>query len=452
MPSQNGFMKPAAAYSRGHRRRGSTLVLATVVSIVVLVVAAASFRSALFQHRMAYRSSEYQLAIAVAEAGAERAMNELNRDSAQWGSPWATAGSGTYTIQENLNDHYGNPVGTYRARVEGVGTQTPLVRATGYIPALNDEALRRSVALEAEQNVTRSPFGDFGIYTNQTLSLSSNVIINADIGTNNRVDLKLNSNVSINGNVQIGGSISGLGGSNVNISGTQVTGAPGTPPPPYPDADHNIARTGNANGTGSIDWTFEAANIKYYNSSGNLAAIPFKDSSKRIIELSANNSRLEFTAPGDYYLGGLLFSGERHRVRVPANGQVRLFIDAGATGDPAIKSSKMVALNGGSVNGAHHSSGGWTTNQEPAGDPAKLSIFVKRGKIEFGQYSTVYAGIYAPTSEINSNQYTEMYGVLIGGLMNVNQYFRFHVANSLLGTGGGDGAFPRVWAEVSFHL
>ena len=60
-----------------HSRSGSTLVVVLVMSLVLTVTGVYSFRSVLFQSRMVHRSYHHQQALALAEAGVELAILEL---------------------------------------------------------------------------------------------------------------------------------------------------------------------------------------------------------------------------------------------------------------------------------------------------------------------------------------------------------------------------------------
>jgi hypothetical protein len=275
--------------------RGSVLLLAVVLTAVMATVAAFSTTGVMFQHRMSARSEDYLSALAIAEAGAEKAMRELNAPDgyAAW-TDW-TDMVDSKSIQETVTGHAGSTEGEVFVTVSNVGTSSPTITATGYIPNRDEARLIRTIHVEGIANsnttpnmvTTPSPFGGFGIYSRSTITLNGNnnnidsytsmQDVNGDgaadyvpynttpaggslnrgsngnLGSNNGGNSTGNG-ITMNGAPNsVAGNVQSRGGILRNpVNGNPVTGqiipysAP-TAPPPFPSADYTAAQTTNNN-------------------------------------------------------------------------------------------------------------------------------------------------------------------------------------------------------------
>lgn len=140
--------------------RGSSFIMVLVFGAVISVTAAIVFRSTMFQREMAGRSESFMNALAVAEAGAEMAMVELNRPANAFDG-WS--GSDPLELATQITDVRNNVVGDVSIRVVDLGA-TPRVISTGYVPSRANPRAVRTIVLSAENNTVPPPWGEFGLF------------------------------------------------------------------------------------------------------------------------------------------------------------------------------------------------------------------------------------------------------------------------------------------------
>lgn len=456
------------------------LVLSVLVTAIVLLIAGFSFKTTMQQRRSASRSDNYAQALALAEAGAEYGINELNTTTGAWDG-WTNNGSGSYSITQPLTDKDGEKLGDFTVNITDA-TGNPFIQATGLIPNAVNPLIRRRVHVEAKTNTTRSPFGGVGIYSMDYVKLGSYVYTDSydssktnynastagtdgDIGTKTGY-VDAGSNITIKGDVQAGGEIKT--GSNVTITGEKIPTKSAVEPPPYPQAAHDLAKAKNDNGKieiqvlGTNTWQRIGDGLPNLPGENKLTELTTPKRSavwKQALTggpavLTLGDNMIARFPPGEYYLQGIDMQGQNVRLQDPGSvgNSVKIYLEQTADGNNAIKANKVAALNGSTNNWGSSDSASGVSNR-PAlleGKPTNFQIFVKKGTLDFsgGSYITMFAGVYAPFSIFKAGTYTDIYGAMVVKSFEASANMKFHADTALLGSLPGSGAFPKFWAEV----
>ena len=287
------------------------------------MVSAASCYTTMQQARYSGRSIAWQQALGLAEAGAESAMAELNRTDTKWVG-WSGS-AGTYTVTNTVNDKALSPVGTFTVTVTNAASANPIIQSKGTVSNLMGRGISRTVKVRAINNLTRSPFGEFPIFSMSTIINNSNSLIdsynstlglydvNGNKGSNANVgaigNVLMNSNAKIYGNLQAGGLITA--NSNILISGSKLAQNAPTPPPGFPLENFNAAKSNNNNDK-----------IQIVDSNGTIS-YP-KPATNGSILLNTG-SKLVFP-PGTYVLKSIQ-TNSNTEINVDPTGQVRLYLD-----------------------------------------------------------------------------------------------------------------------------
>ena len=85
-------------------RSGSVFTMVIIVGSLLAMITVGSLRMTIFANRMTGRSHSYHQALAVAEAGLERAINEMNE---------GRAGGAGWSRTETVSTHTGTTIGQF---------------------------------------------------------------------------------------------------------------------------------------------------------------------------------------------------------------------------------------------------------------------------------------------------------------------------------------------------
>lgn len=126
--------------------RGSTLILVLVLTSVVSLIVISSFKSAIFQSRMATRSYRFQQSLNVAEAGIEFAIQHLRFDE-QWVGWDVDERNRVYQITDvYFGDADEETIGQYDITIRDYPGLNPIVESTGYVPGkTSPDKIQRTV-------------------------------------------------------------------------------------------------------------------------------------------------------------------------------------------------------------------------------------------------------------------------------------------------------------------
>ncbi len=468
------------------RERGSALVAAVIFSAIIAIVAAYAYRSTVFQRRIADRSQDYLAALAVAEAGAELAMVELNTPDTAAPAPFdGWTGASTKALTEDITDKDGNLVGEVVVEVSKLDTTGPLVVATGHIPSVKNSKIARTVQLVTESDKVPSPFGSFGIFGYDSVTMNGSQVVDsydAESGQNGTKsatvgslgDIKFGGSSVVRGSMQAGGTIK-MPGASV-VTGEKVEKSSPTPPPPLPKPEYDPDPP-VANDNANIDWR---------DMFGNRKTIP----SNRNISVTGIGS-VTLPAPGVYHLNSLSFSGSTN-LSILGDGEVTIYADQSfdASGAQSIKVqgdskvtliSPTVNLQGSGVfdlkdgadltvisdvvklagarnmafgpdsNAVFYVKEGLTLNGSSSinanGKPSQFQIFAE-GDVTFNGSSTYRGGLYAPNADLTVNGAATWAGAMIAKKITVNGSSSVIVEESILQPTMGDGVYVNAWLEA----
>jgi len=317
------------------RDRASALVAVVIFGAIISISAAFAYRSTIYQARMASRSHDYLAALNVAEAGAERAVLELNRTANQFAG-WT--GSDPKILTETIQDNTGRNIGEVVVQVANLGSN-PQVTATGYIPNKANSQLMRTVQLTMKNNTVAPPWGEFGLFAFEDITMTQgNISIGsydpkapntntkkANIGALRDINI---TGLKVHGNLQAGG--------NVTVSwGTELFGQilyGGT----YKQPDYsNIAKTTPQKSSlrRPEEKPLPIAPVKpasgYNNSQISMFNQDFKTTTKGVANggtLAPRNTDITIPAPGTYYFNQVAPTGPS-TISIVGNGDVKIFVD-----------------------------------------------------------------------------------------------------------------------------
>ena len=404
----------------GSSKSGSSLVVVLILAIIVFIAVTASFKAVVFQLRMTDRSLNFKQAFALAEAGVENAICELNKSQGQW-SEWSSDGG--YTLTQTRNDHAGDSIGQFSVTVINAAGGAPVIESTGYVPSINNPKVIRTLRVNAEVD-TEPSFFKWGIYAYEELKVSSNFYMdsyrssegiypgefnanqNGNVGGAASVDAYWGSVTDILGSVQVGGTIDA--GNNFDVTGDIIENDAGTPPPIFPDAALDAAKDSNDNDQITIN--------------GN----PFGGGTV----LDVNSNKTIVFPPGVYYFKEIKLASNI-KIRVEPAGEVEVYVKA-PSGDKAIEIQSNTHIN------------------QNTKIPGNFKFFVKRGDVIYQSNETSYATVFAPNSLVSMQSNLEWYGAFVGDLVEIQSNQSIHYDEDLANPAGATGgAIIKSWMEIS---
>lgn len=463
------------------RRRGSALITVVILGAIMTVCALFAYRSTIFQKRLAERSQVYLSAMAVAEAGAELAMVELNKDASSTPVAWTGwSGSTTRSYSETIEDNHGNAIGETEVLVSDVDSE-PKIVATGYIPSKAEAQLSRTVQLSAKNDTVPSPFGGFGIFAFQDIDMKGNSKAYGNTGSGGSIYLQ--GNADIVGNAQAKGSITTKGNADVTKKSDQYSNP--TPPPDIPTPELAL----------DLPDSNDNDKIIAYAKNGKRQAVPSYGSKKNAI--AQGNNDMTIPAPGTYRLNSFQLSGNSD-IAVTGSGTVDIFVEDefSMTGNGKLKVDEGITLNiiaketvslsgnkdimvegngpvnivakdlqlGGNsaINFAGKSPvtiwventlrmrGNSDINAGRNGNAANLILFAK-GSVDINLRGNpdVKGVLYAPTADVDMGGNCTWTGAVIGKTIQMSGNNNIYADEDLLQPTGGDGTYVTAWVEVA---
>ncbi len=345
--------------------RGSVLVVA-LFTCLVLGVAVCSY-VALLESRLkiTYRSTAWNSAVPVLEAGIEEAMTHLKDDpNNPTANGWASgslSGQTVYTKQRTFAD------GSYfYATIHNYLSNNPTIYSAGFVPpplanpAYTNEYISRLVRIMA----TNPPTVKFNkaIAATGPITLSGGAAVdsfnsgNTNYSTNGRYDpakRQANGNVAtdstansalvISGNGDIYGQAATGPGGTITMSGNAAIGGLGWNQgiePGYTNNDMNVAYPSNAAPAGSSSWLAPTSGTYAYNGTNYTYALG-----------NVSNTIAGFTMSGQQSMvvtgnATLYVSGD-----VAISGQAYIYLAPGASLQLYVAGSSTALSGGGVVNG-----------------------------------------------------------------------------------------------------
>ena len=414
-------------------QRGSALVMVMIFSAIILVIAAASVALVSFQGRQLGRSVAYKQALAMAEAGADRAVAQMNVSGNTW-SGWTTSGSNRVLKDQVMKDASGTKIGSFSVTVINATSSSPRIDSTGTAQNGDTGIVKRRIVIPVKGNTTPSFFGPYGVYSTGSITVNSNASTDGydsslgPYGSGNKgldnsmaavKNISLGSNCTV-GNVQAGGSVSDDNG-HAHYTSLSRNNMP-TSPPPFPDAELAAAKAANDNSKIQVyEFKNNAETLKQDGIPAN-GVFNFNN-------LNVNGTMRIKIPAGTYYLNKLEINSNAD---IMISGPVKIYMDPGS-GQTAIQMNSNTSINAIGTNPL----------------PANCEFFIKSGSVNFNSNFTIYAGIFAPNSVFqNFNSKTYLYGAIVGSDIGMNSNAHIYTDKSMLQPASSSGYMAQAWSEL----
>lgn len=427
---------------RGTRRHtsGSVLLLVVIVSALVMLLSVSSLRLTSFGSRMNERSHNYHRALNLAEAGLERAINELNQGA---------VGAMNFSATETVTDHDGNAIGQFIVTIADIGSGVPVIESTGYIPSASNPSVSRTVRVNAQVNLGPAYF-DWAIFSYEYLHFGTSYFINSFNSTEahhpSEVDLPSHGQIGQHGFVNTYANIGTLGsvnmGGNVHIYGSMeaagaapttmptlhgddaednanefIANSSPTSPPPYPDDELTAAQGSNNN-----------ANIRIFKTQ-NGQEMAWNGGT----DLTVASNRTIVMPPGVYYFTSIDLASNVEIVVSPP-GAVKVFVRAPSAAASAIDIDSNSWVNANTALARN------------------FTFFVKQGTVEIASNAVIFAGLFAPDSDVVLQSNFDYYGAIVAGSFSMATSQNFHYDEALGDpAGAAGGVLVLSWVEVTPH-
>ena len=417
------------------RRSGSVLIMVMITAALLVLMVGASVRSAYTQARLADRSFMHQQAMAMAEAGVERAILELNNNPAN------------KTITESVSD-----VGQFTVTISGTGGANPVIDSYGYVPSRASAEITRRVRVAVEANQTPSPF-EWGIFAYGDMAFHSGFHMGS-MKSSDTVDppqswkhLDTHGNIGGLGDVEFG---TGKGGggksckvqgsvqvdgevtkSSVAVSGTNTDGAANeliensTPesPPDFPTEDLEAAKASNLNLTGIAYTTVNGQPIT--DKKGNILSA--YDSTTNKLSADVNNAVITMD-PGVYYFSGIDIEGNNVEIKPSSDGEILIYLE----GDFEL--------------GGNHT----VINED--NEPNDFRVYQASGDLEWANAGRLNMAVFAPFTDMVINNSAHFFGAIVGRDITLAGGGGHFVYDEDLGSPSGSssgGVVALSWVEIA---
>ena len=420
-------------FSFKRRRAGSVLIVTLFIACMFGIFLGSYLYLVRQQRQMVARSQAWNFAFAIAEAGVEEALAQLNpgapaasidRTANGWGSPVAgrygpktrNLSAGSYSVWYTTNTF-------------------PIIYATGYVtvPTLSS-TIKRTICV----NTTNVSLANVVLGARNGINLSGNNITTdsfnsalTNLSTNQRYD---STKTSTNGDIATLTGTVALGSANIN--GSVLLG---------PTANYTIKNNGFFSGGVENDFNFDFPTVQLPQTTWMLAA-PAPQTIDGVLYSYVFNS----TFTNDYYIPNLSAN-----IYVNTNAHVRLKL----TGTSATTGTIRVAgpgVNAGSLT-VYVDCPSFDLTGNSVIDGGRAANFTMLGTTNCTSFkmsgNASYTGtLYAPQASFTlggggSSNY-DFVGSIIVNNMNLNGNYNFHFDEDLLATGPSKGYAANGWREL----
>jgi len=422
---------------RNRKREQGGILIVTLFILVAIFIALGSYLMLVRCHYVSImRSQGWNDAMAMAEAGVEEALAQLNpgatttnisvnRSANGWGSPAnGFYGPVSRTVMSNGNYSVVFNTATF-----------PIIYSTGYVTMPDTSVTLRRVVQVATTNV---PLFNIAMAARTNITMHGNGLSansfdssNTNLSTNGRFD---SSKTSTNGDIAV--LYGTLDPGNHSVAGDVYLGPTAT-------------FSGGANQvTGKVynDFTADFPQVAVPNTAGWLTVLP----------LAGNVSIGGVLTPFDYVFntsGDYIVPALAGKVYVNANANVRLYIQGGSLGGALVAGSGAnaghltlyVAAASFSMGGNGSIDGGKAANLSYIGLPSNTSISLSGNAAFTG---TIYAPSASLTLNGGGNNDYDFVGSCIAAAVTFNGHFMFHFDEDLLNSGASRGYLAVSWAEL----
>ncbi len=363
-------------------QKGTAILIVMALIAMLTSVAIMSVNRSTTDIDLSFNSLHEDKAFYVAEAGAQRALAELNKDNA-----WRT---GFY--KQVLDGGYYN-ISLVDTLTDSTLSDTVLLSAKGYY----DQSISNLEVWIAP--VYYYPYR-YGLFAGQDLDFSQRSCVdayNSDSGTYAETQINDDGDIGANGNINIGKFVTVGGDANTALGGSLFVEGTATilgdtsttkdsvtldmiPPSEYVWAESVSNAPAGLSGTG---YTYDPVT--------------------KTLVTDASGS-VEFQS-GVYYFSSISL-GQLSNLTLAPGAEVTIYVD-----------SNIILGQGSTVN--------------DGGVPRDLEVFSQYGSLTFMQDNTFYGTFYGPNADIQIDQTTQVYGSLIGNSLNLDRSACFHYDQSL---------------------
>ncbi len=421
-------------FSKRYQEQGSALMVTIFVTAAVLLGMASFLMLVRSQYVSVARSESWNSAMAMAEAGVEEAMAQLNpgalarniavnRSANGWGSP---SGGKYGPVSRTVGSS-----GSYS--VLFTDTTFPTIYSTGYVRLPDISATLTRVLRVTTTNV---PLYNISLAARTNISMSGSGMSansfdssNPSLSTNGRYDTSkttTNGDVAVlYGNLDIG---------NHNISGDVLLGPTAT-------------FSGNANQvSGSIQHDFNSDFPQVVLPADSTSWISLLVPQPGVVGGTAYT--YVFNTDGDYVIAAMTGS-----IYVNTNAHVRLLIQSGNIGGVLVAGSGVmagkltayIAAPSFSIGGSGTVDGGQAANLTIFGLPSNTTMTLDGNAFFTG---TLYAPSTSLTLNGGGNNSYDFVGSCVVASVTFNGHFMFHFDQDLLNSGASRGYLATSWTEL----
>jgi hypothetical protein len=380
---------------------GSALLITLALMLLLTSAALVAVNESTTDVQLSFNQMHEEQAFYLAEAGAQRALVQLNIDD-DWRDGYISVAMGD---------------GSYSVAVEDSASQPPLddtvlIVSTGFLDGTEATVEFTTVPVYIYP-FRYAMFADAGIRLDRETCTDS---FNSDSGSYDATHLDSLGDVGTNGTVEsarqvdFGGSISTatpdgitLGEANT-VTGDTTTTADSVDLAIIPDSEFEWAKS-----ISSAPLGLSGSGYSYNNGNRTLSM--------------GSSSELILTS-GVYYFSDILM-GQDSKITLAPDAQVTIYV----MGDVVFNQNSTV---------------------NDGGAPSALQVYSAGGTLQFNQGNTFYGSFYGPNAHIQYDQTTEVFGALVGNTIQLDRGACFHydrnLANIRHGTTGEMMAV--AWGEI----
>jgi len=398
-------------------RIGTAFITILIIAILLFVLVGAFLALITHGRRLNERYHEGLVALSLAEAGADYAIQQINFVDENLSS-WSGGNPKSKTLN-NFQDDMGYTYGNVDIEVYNPGTSDVRIVSTGTFDTTTGPPVSRRIQVYLKQH----RIFDYAILTVEEIVLNGTPNVDSYDssagsygGDNQGQDGDIATNGSANPAITLSGS--------TTIEGDANTGPGGT-----------VLIEGSSTLTGDIDDTADEF-------------IPPSQVPDSLASLASEGtlSSDETLTDGSYKYDSINLGGNDTLV---INGEVALYV----TGDvKTTANSEIVVSDGSTLNiyfdGELDLGGNGVLNE--GGDPSDLTFYGSESatSIDIAGIGTFYGTIYAPQAEISISGNSEIFGAVVGHRVNHTGIAAIHYDIQLRNDGATIGYDPYAWQEI----
>lgn len=416
-------------------KKGSMLILSLMFGAVIVVFSAAYLGSVAMEARLTEKSHRNNLAIHLAESGAEEAIWEIKYGGGDFLSGDGWTGTNPKIKTASLTTASGENLGQYTVSVTDPTSSTVIIEATG-TALYGTSTLAESRTVEVTVNQPSSATFTMAAFAEVDVTMASNACTDSFDSSNGPYDRKNNS--GSDGDVGTNSTSDGAVAlsSNADIDGDAFVGVGG-------DVSTGISTESNATISGTESVLAEAVEIPAITGP---TGLPIKGN----ITYDDDNNHTISTS-GEYV--NLAVDGN---TSVTLDGNVVLYVTNAFTLD---SNSELIVMSGSDVeiyvDGSIYFSSNTAVNNLTQ-DPSRLKIYgtdslTDNGDdagIRFHSNTDIYATIVARNSTVHLDSNAEVFGAVMAQSILLDSNTCVHY-DTVLGEGSSSGSEGSVssWQE-----